>query len=335
MGEDNTIVDCFSRLTREIKEVQHYSLCDTVKLSDTAAKHQAEGKTSFSVKAIKRGNLNKPTEDDPWVEYLGEVAMRDSDYLAMVHHIEAGTDIKDINKDCELSKCHNYKDRLSVITLKRGQTLILRENEILVPSKERKNMLALAHATNHRGPDGMLQQMRGRVFWEGMNKDIQALFDTCEKCQVHGRSQKKDKTEVSHKSMFNLYPNHTIHTDYCVYGGQDYIVLVDRVTGYIMAEQTVNQGTDAAISVVRNWGLLFGNPMRVISDDGGAFRNDFIEKLRKLNIRHKHSSAYHPESNSLAECAVGSLKSTLRKSPKVISKVALKEIIFQINSNIS
>merc|ERR1711936_1384249 len=76
----------------------------------------------------KRGNSNKPTEDDPWVEYLGEVAIRDSDYLAMVHHLEAGTDIKDINKDCELSKCHNYKDRLSVITLKGGQTLILREN---------------------------------------------------------------------------------------------------------------------------------------------------------------------------------------------------------------
>ena len=96
-------------------------------------------------------------------------------------------------------------------------------------------MLALAHATNHRGPDGMKQQMRGRVFWEGMNKEIEALVNTCEKCQVNGRSQKKDKTEISHKNMFNLHPNHTIHVDYCVYGGHDYIVLVDRVTGYIMA----------------------------------------------------------------------------------------------------
>merc|ERR1711888_416751 len=147
-GEDNTIVDCFSRITREIKEAQHYSLCDTVKFRESAARRKAEGKTGFSVKAIKHGNSNKLTEDDPWVKYLGEVAMTDSDYLTMVHHLEAGTDIKDINKDCELSKCHNYKDRLSVITLKGGQTLILRENEILVPGKERKNMLALAHATN-------------------------------------------------------------------------------------------------------------------------------------------------------------------------------------------
>ena len=82
------------------------------------------------------------------------------------------------------------------------------------------------------------------------------------------------------------------------------MVLVDRLTGYIMPEQTANKGTDAAISVVRNWGLLFGNPMRIISDDGPDYRNDFKAKLRNLNIRHNNLSAYHPESNSLAECAL-------------------------------
>ena len=182
--------------------------------------------------------------------------MTDSEYITMVHHLEAGTDIKNINKNCELSKCHNYKDQLTVITLKGGQNLILRDNEILIPGKERKSMLALAHATNHRGEDGMIRQMRGRVFWEGMNKEIKELVATCEKCQVHAKSQKKDKTEISHKSMFNLSPNHTLHADFGEYGGQDYMVLVDRLTGYIMAEKTANKGTDAAISVVRNWGLL-------------------------------------------------------------------------------
>ena len=52
--------------------------------------------------------------------------------------------------------------------------------------------------------------------------------------------------------MFNLHPNHTLHADFDEYGGQDYMVLVDRLTGYIMAEKTANKGTDATISVVRN-----------------------------------------------------------------------------------
>ena len=152
--------------------------------------------------------------------------MSDNEYLTMVHHIEAGTDIRDISNDCELKKCHNYKDQLGVITLNGGQNLIIRNNEILVPGKERKSMLALAHATNHRGEDGMIRQMRGRVFWEGMNKEIKQLVATCEKCQINGLSKKQDATEISHKSMFNLSPNHTLNADFCEYGGQDYMVLV-------------------------------------------------------------------------------------------------------------
>ena len=69
--------------------------------------------------------------------------------------------------------------------------------------------------------------------------------------------------------MFNISPNHTLHVDFCEYGGVDYIVLVDRLTGYIRAEQTPNQRTDAAIQ-----DILFGYPLKIISD-GGGFRDDF------------------------------------------------------------
>ena len=87
------------------------------------------------------------------------------------------------------------------------------------------------------------------------------------------------------------------------------------MTGYIGAEQTPNQGTEAAISAVKNWSTLFGYPYRIISDSGGAFRKTFKEKLKLLGVKHRHSSAYHPQSNSLAERAVGSVKNSLKKSP--------------------
>ena len=37
-------------------------------------------------------------------------------------------------------------------------------------------MLNLTHATNHRGHEGMMQQMRGRIFWEAMNKEVKELI---------------------------------------------------------------------------------------------------------------------------------------------------------------
>ena len=102
------------------------------------------------VKLIK--SSNKLMEDDQWVEHLGNVAMSDEDYLSMIHHIEAGSDISEISKECELSRLHNHINRLSVHTLRGGQVLILRDNhEILIPKKERANLLNLAHAENHRG----------------------------------------------------------------------------------------------------------------------------------------------------------------------------------------
>ena len=55
------------------------------------------------------------------------------------------------------------------------------------------------------------------------------------------KSHRQDTVEVSHSNMFNIFPGHTLNLDLCEYNGEDYILIVDRMTGYILAEQTVNQ----------------------------------------------------------------------------------------------
>ena len=105
----NKIADCLSRLTRNIKEAEHFSLGDT-RLAD-------EEKVERQLKKVKLAkSSNKLMEDDQWVEHLGNVAMSDEDYLSMIHHIEAGSDITEISKECELSGLHNHINRLSVHT---------------------------------------------------------------------------------------------------------------------------------------------------------------------------------------------------------------------------
>ena len=135
--------------------------------------------------------------------------------------------------------------------------------------------------------------------------------------------------------MFNIFPGHTLHLDFAEYSSRDYILIVDRLTGYIAAEHTVNQGTEAAILAVKNWANKFGFPYKIISDSGGGFRKTFIEQLRLLGVKHTHSSAYHPQSNSLAERAVQSLKSSLKKSTERVTKLYLDKIVFGINSTTS
>ena len=101
--------------------------------------------------------------EDQWVERLARAASGDIKYNLMVQHLETKTEFTNIPKECELSGMGSYYDRLSVCTLKDRQYLKLKNNkEILVPEKE---MLGLAHAENHKGPEGMLHQLRGKVFW--------------------------------------------------------------------------------------------------------------------------------------------------------------------------
>merc|ERR1712030_248531 len=52
-------------------------------------------------------------------------------------------------------------------------------------------------------------------------------------------------------------------------------------------------------------------------------------------LKHKHSLTYHPQSNSLADRAVGSLKNSFKKSPEKLSKLFLRAIVFEINSTVS
>ena len=98
---------------------------------------------------------------------------------------------------------------------------------------------------------------------------------------------------------------------------------------------TPNKGTDAAVLAIKNWGNQYGYPYKVISDTGPAFREDFIRQLLTFNIKHKPSSAYHPQSNSLAERGVQSAKNCLGKSSTRLTRQHLDEITFAINDTAS
>ena len=103
-GTDNKIADCLSRLTRTIREAEHFSLTDPI-LADYS-------------KVKKIAYKSKIETDDQWVEQLAKSAMVDTDYLAMIQHIELGTSRGDIPKNCELSEMNTLED-LSVVILKR------------------------------------------------------------------------------------------------------------------------------------------------------------------------------------------------------------------------
>jgi transposase InsO family protein len=59
----------------------------------------------------------------------------------------------------------------------------------------------------------------------------------------------------------------------------------------------------------------FGLPKSIQSDNGPHFANEAIERLTQiLEIRHKFSIPYYPQSNGRAERLIGILKSMMVKA---------------------
>ena len=211
----------------------------------------------------------------------------------------------------------------------------MRDNsKIIVPKSERENILQIAHQIN-LGQEMMVHQILGKVFWAGMNSDIREMVAKCDPCQRYHRSYAKEKVEVSHALMFNIWAGHTIHMDLCQYKNINYLFCVDRLTGYIQVERVPNEQTSSAILGLKKWATKIGFPYKIFNDSGGGLRDDFIKQLEELGIVHKLCSAYHLASYSLAERTVQSLKSVLRKSADRLDELYLAEIAFAINSHVS
>ena len=64
---------------------------------------------------------------------------------------------------------------------------------------------------------------------------------------------------------------------------------------------------------MKNWFIMVGFPDSIRSDGGPQFRDKFRTFCETHEIRHELASEYHPESNGLAEAAVGNIKGLLKK----------------------
>ena len=143
------------------------------------------------------------------------------------------------------------------------------------------------------------------------------MVDRCEPCQRLARSNVQEDVEIRHNKLFNTHPGHTLHMDYFEINNRNFLIMVDRLTGFAKCETTVNKDTDAAITPIKNWTDQYGFPYKIFADGSPAFREDFIKKLTNLNINHVPSSAYHSQSNSLAERGVLSVKNCIKNCYKL------------------
>lgn len=204
----------------------------------------------------------------------------------------------------ELSFFYSKNQQLSV----EDGCLTLGERKI-IPAMLREKVLDVLHS-NHAGIEKMKQLARMHVYWEGLNKDIELHVAQCESCQIF----RKDKHKVYGNWPVTTFPFERVHVDFFHFNNSTFLILVDVFSRWMEIKRMNRTSAQSLVCKFEEIFSVFGFPKEIVSDNGPPFGSYELKKfLDERSIKLTHSPPYHPQSNGLAERAVQTAKSVLRK----------------------
>ena len=192
------------------------------------------------------------------------------------------------------------------------QDLLMRGNQILIPSTMRKEILTQIH-TGHQGITKCRERARQSVWWPGINRDLGDLILNCPECY---RERQPPVAPLNTSTLPNL-PWETVATDQFHWNGSKYLLVVDYFSRFIEIAQLRSEISEETIHHLKNIFARHGIPVTVVSDNGLQFSSREFRQFSKLyGFTHRTSSPKHPQGNGEAERAVKTIKCLLKKESK-------------------
>ncbi|KAF8761559.1 hypothetical protein RHS01_00207 [Rhizoctonia solani] len=191
------------------------------------------------------------------------------------------------------------------------EELLWYEERIFVPDSKaiRLELLEQYHDSpiaGHQGQARTLELLSRDYYWPGMKAQVNRYVESCENCQ---RSKGHKHTVPIRPLPIPSRPWEDIAYDMIVKlplsnGYDSILVVIDRFSKqahFIPCIEKTNAKEMAEIFIKEVW-KLHGTPRTTISDRGRVFNNEFQRALyEKLGIKPLYSTAYHPETDGLAE----------------------------------
>ncbi len=295
------------------KPGKHHQIADALSRAPVDKAENEEADTVI-VSTLTTGN--------PAIEFIRNAAEFDEEYQQIVQALKTGKYIHTLIDDHPAKQFKNIWSELSLLD-DSNRTLILFGTRIVIPKQERKNILKLLHKP-HAGIIKTKQQARQLYYWPGMNSDIVNTIEGCQACQENLCSQ---TVEPLLEDTLNISPMSHVGIDLFDAAGKNWIVMVDRYSGFPFVCELKRTDTGSVIKVLKHWFYDWGVPQVIRSDGGPQFRNEFNTFCKDFHIEHELSSPYNPRSNGLAESAVKATKALLLKCLK--TKEDYKSALFE------
>ena len=238
----------------------------------------------------------------------------DTDYRHIVKALREGVKLETLPSTHPARPYRNIWSRLSLLDGKANTLMLLDGDIIVVPRGARDSLLRKLHFS-HAGYQKTLLQAKENYFWPNMANNIKQLCEKCEVCTALLPS-KSHKPNLGGTEATLLEPMDEVSCDLYHINDAEWLIMVDRVSGYFLTKKLPKTRTIDVIKVLKSWFNLFGWPLVLRSDNGPQFRTEFSGWCVDNNIIHKLSSAYHHESAGLAESAVKQAKHLIEKCTK-------------------
>ncbi|XP_028410312.1 uncharacterized protein K02A2.6-like [Dendronephthya gigantea] len=197
--------------------------------------------------------------------------------------------------DEKLRPFERLKDELSA-----SQELVLRGSRIVPPECLRQNILQSAHQ-GHQGVVRTKQMVREKVWWPGIDREIETMVTSCLPCQSMAP---KAVPEPLRPTPMPDKPWQDVHIDLCgpFPTGESLLVCEDACTRW---PEVIILKTTTSTVIIGHLKKIFaaqGIPITMVSDNGPQFVSEEFETFsRDHGIKHRKITPYWPQANAQVE----------------------------------
>ena len=157
---------------------------------------------------------------------------------------------------------YQYRDNLSIV-----EDVPVYNNQAIIPETSRKRVLSTLHSA-HQGISSMTARAKESVFWPGITDDIKKMRERCQPCNRMAPTQPdQPPSDLEYPS----YPFEKIAVDYFSYMGRNYLIIVDRYSGWPEIALINDGGSRKLITMLKTVFTTFGIPRELASDGGAEF----------------------------------------------------------------
>ena len=191
--------------------------------------------------------------------------------------------------------------------------MVLRGHRLVIPTALRRRVLQLAHE-GHQGVVRTKQRLRSKVWWPGVDRDVENQIKSCHACQVVSAGNPPDPVVPSELPSG---PWQDVSLDLCgpFPTGESLLVVTDRYSRWVEVDVMKSTTSSSIIARLRQMFARFGLPVTLTTDNAQNLTSpEFDEFCALCQIRHRTVTPLWPQANGLVERQNRTLLKAIRAS---------------------